>query len=155
MVFDDIYAQYKVVIHHVMRKLRIYKDFAHYEQTGAIALWQAYEKFEGDWHEFGGYAYTFIRFALLAELKKQATYEQRAQLTGELYPFERIVPLPPESPLFDKIEQLKEADQQLLYALYVEKMSYEQLSQQTGMTIAALKKRRQRLLAKLRQNRRE
>ena len=155
MKFEERYAKSSHVIRMAIRKCRIYKNFEHYEQVGREAIWRAHEQFSGNEEDFVKYAYVFVRNALLNELRIQARKEEKELLIDDANVFEAIRPPCSIPPISEELEQLlwtlAKEDKQLLVALYVEDYSYEEAAKLFGITTHALKKRRDRLLKKLRQ----
>jgi RNA polymerase sigma factor (sigma-70 family) len=74
--FEEAIVQYTPMIHHLIKKLRIYKDFDDYIQLGFIALWEAYEKFDAEKGAFSAYAYSTMKGHLLMALKKQMKHAE-------------------------------------------------------------------------------
>jgi DNA-directed RNA polymerase len=83
--FDEALVQYTPMVHHLLKRLRIYKDFDDYIQLGFIALWEAYEKFDPEKGAFSAYAYMTMRGHLLTALKKQINYEEHHQPLNEQF----------------------------------------------------------------------
>ena len=69
---------------------------------------------------------------------------------------ERGTELHDVSDYFDEhvVQKVTPAELQLLVALYVDGYSYDELSEQLGVAVETLKKRRQRLVARLKASRR-
>jgi RNA polymerase sigma factor (sigma-70 family) len=74
--FEEAIVQYTPMIHHLIKKLHIYKDFDDYIQLGFIALWEAYEKFDAEKGAFSAYAYMTMKGHLLMALKKQMKHAE-------------------------------------------------------------------------------
>lgn len=81
--FEEALVQYTPMVHHLLKRLRIYKDFDDYIQLGFIALWEAYEKFDPDKGAFSAYAYMTMKGHLLMTLKKQMKYEEHNKPLNE------------------------------------------------------------------------
>ncbi|MCM2606351.1 sigma-70 family RNA polymerase sigma factor [Rossellomorea marisflavi] len=75
--FELVHEQYSQMIHKIIHTLRIYKNHHDYYQTGLIALWEAYMKFEPSKGTFTSFAYSYIRGRILSELKREVQVEER------------------------------------------------------------------------------
>ena len=153
--FEDIFLKTKHVVSLAIYKCKIYKNKEHYEQIGYIALWNAYNHFNGVEEEFEPYAYVFVKNAILNELKTMSRYESRhvfydqSDAVSSTHHCEE-----PSQNLTEYITELlkplKEEDRQMLFALYVYQYSYEEVAEALNITVHALKKRRDRIMKKLR-----
>ncbi|MFS0689399.1 sigma factor [Sporosarcina sp. 179-K 8C2 HS] len=74
--FEDVLAQYEPMITANIRKLNIYREHEHYRQTGRVALWQAWQRFDREKGDFTPFAYRSIRGAMLDEMKKESRFEE-------------------------------------------------------------------------------
>ncbi|MFC3884681.1 sigma-70 family RNA polymerase sigma factor [Bacillus songklensis] len=81
--FEEALVQYTPMVHHLLKKLRIYKDFEDYIQLAFIALWEAYEKFDPEKGAFSAYAYMTMKGHLLMALKKQIKYAEHNKPLNE------------------------------------------------------------------------
>lgn len=153
--FDEIFIKTKHVVSMAIYKCKIYKNREHYEQIGYIALWNAYNQFDGVEEEFEPYAYVFVKNAILNELKTMSRYESRhvfydqSDAVSSTHYCEE-----PNQNLTEYINELlkplKEEDRQMLLALYVYQYSYEEVAEALNISVHALKKRRDRVMRKLR-----
>ncbi len=71
------------MIHKIIHTLRIYKNHSGYYQTGLIALWEAYVKFDPEKGSFTSFAYTYIRGRILSELRSEVRVEERGAIMEE------------------------------------------------------------------------
>ena len=153
--FEEIFDKTKHVVSMAIYKCKIYKNREHYEQIGYIALWNAYNQFDGVEEEFEPYAYVFVKNAILNELKTMSRYESRhvfydqSDAVSSTHHCEE-----PNQNLTEYINELlkplKEEDRQMLLALYVYQYSYEEVAEALNISVHALKKRRDRVMRKLR-----
>lgn len=152
--FEDVLEQFEPMISACIRRLSIYKNHEVYRQAGRIALWKAWEKFEEDKGDFAPYAYRSIYGGLLDELKKEKRQEEHADLVED----EKLAVLLEKSfelrigneDLEMAVESLQTQERELLMWIFVEGISLHQAATRVGITIAGIKKRRERVLAKLR-----
>ena len=121
--FEEVFEKTKHVVSLAIYKCNIYKNRDHYEQIGYIALWKAYNEFDGVDEEFEPYAYVFVKNALLNELKTMSRYESRHVFLEEsdavqyLHSDDQIQDL--TEYILELLKPLKEEDRQMLLALYV------------------------------------
>ena len=152
--FEDIFLKTKHVVSLAIYKCKIYKNKEHYEQIGYIALWNAYNHFNGVEEEFEPYAYVFVKNAILNELKTMSRYESRHVYLEQSDLVESHVHQESNQDLteflIELLKPLKEEDRQMLLALYVYQYSYEEVAEALGISVHALKKRRDRIMRKLR-----
>lgn len=152
--FEEVFEKTKHVVSLAIYKCKIYKNREHYEQIGYIALWKAYNEFDGVEEEFEPYAYVFVKNALLNELKTMSRYESRhvfleqSDAMSFFHTEDRIQDL--SEYITDLLKPLKEEDRQMLLALYVYQYSYEEVAEALNISVHALKKRRDRIMKKLR-----
>lgn len=150
--FEEVLIQYEPMIQSMVRKLNIYRDHEHYKQAGRVALWSAWERFDQTKGHFTPFAYRSIRGAMLDELKQENRFSESciaveeelwdtmtAQTEYSLW----------SSEMEDLIDQLSADEQQLIYSLYVEEITHAEFAGRIGITVAGVKKRRERLLKKM------
>ena len=68
--FENIAEQYVPLIHHMIKRLNIYKDKEEYIQIGLIALWEASRAFDPAKGQFMSYAFTTIKGRMLSHIQK-------------------------------------------------------------------------------------
>ncbi|MBY0221627.1 MULTISPECIES: sigma-70 family RNA polymerase sigma factor [Sporosarcina] len=150
--FDEVLEQYEPMISAVIRKLNIYQDFEQFRQAGRVALWQAWTRFDERKGNFTPFAYRSIHGALLDELKKENRFSEvhtpvednivELMGTGSLETTD-------ESDLGQVVAELNLEERQLLSILFVDNWSQAKCAEFFGITVAGVKKRRERLLKKL------
>jgi len=153
--FEDILEQFEPMISACIRKLSLYKNHEIYRQAGRIALWKAWVKFDENKGDFAPYAYRSIYGGMLDELKKEKRQEEQADLVED----EKLAVLLEKSlvlsivseELETAIESLQAHERELLMWIFVEGISLQQAATRVGITIPGIKKRRERVLGKLRE----
>lgn len=144
--------QYEPMISAIMRKLHIYRDFELYRQAGRIALWQAWERFDAAKGDFTPFAYRSIYGGVLDELKKEARYvEHHKELDIEALNKPAQVEEVDELPEWLDAFSLSGADRELLAELFINGRSVVELTAHSSVSLAGMKKRRERLLKKIRE----
>ncbi|MHC8514276.1 sigma-70 family RNA polymerase sigma factor [Sporosarcina sp. ITBMC105] len=153
--FEDVLAQYEPMITANIRQLNIYREHEQYRQTGRVALWQAWRKFDKEKGNFTPYAYRSIRGAMMDEMMKENRSEERFMpAENEKLTFWIEEGVSEEERWVDRlsqaVEQLTEEEKQLLNWLFVERDTQANCAKRLGISVAGVKKRRQRLLEKMR-----
>lgn len=153
--FNEVLEQYEPMISASIRKLNIYRDFDFFRQSGRIALWHAWKRFDEKKGNFTPYAYRSIRGAMLDELKNETHFAENIMpIKDDLLDFvnQQEAPVAWEwSDFLTKaFEQLKPGEQELVKWLYIDHLSLGECAAIAGISIAGIKKRRERVLAKLR-----
>lgn len=146
-----VIEQYTPMISALIRKLHIYRDFEVYRQAGKVALWQAYRRFDETKGNFTPFAYRSIHGALLDELKQEARFASQVTVV-ENESFEGLADSRFTDELPEWLDQvpLTEEERQLLLALFVEGRNLSELAAHHQLSLAGMKKRRERLLKKVR-----
>ncbi|REB08875.1 hypothetical protein DVB69_05320 [Sporosarcina sp. BI001-red] len=151
--FEEVLEQYTPMISAVIRKLHIYRDFEHFRQSGRVALWQAWQRFDESKGDFTPYAYRSIYGAMLDELKRETRFsEVHMPAEDDLLEF---VGADPRSErdyggLEELLAELSFQERELLILLFVDRFSQAACATHFGISVPGVKKRKERLLLKLR-----
>lgn len=153
--FEEVLAQYEPMITASIRTLNIYRDYEHFRQIGRIALWQAWTRYDAEQGHFAPYASRCIRGAMLDDLKKETRFtEHHTQTEDDL--LERLVEQSEDflnnwsDRLLLALDQLTNNELSLIQCFFIEGFSQAECAQKAGVSVAAIKKRRERMLIKLR-----
>lgn len=151
--FEEVEARYAPMISAMIRKLHIYRDHENYRQTGKIALWQAWTRFDQEKGDFTPFAYRSIQGAMLDELAKDGRYTKIFMLSEGSH-FEELESQPEDNKLPEWVEKagLNKKERLLLHELFVEDKAVRQLAELYEMSVAGMKKRKARLLEKIRKS---
>ncbi|WP_234398936.1 sigma factor [Planococcus massiliensis] len=151
--YEELDAQYAPMINALMRKLHIYRDYESFRQVGKIALWQASIRYDESKGSFTAFAYRTIHGAMLDHLKKEAKYIER-NLVQQNHEFDDLAGCIVEDELPEWIDAryLKNGEKRLLEELFVKGTSLTGLAASEGVSLAGMKKRRERVLKKLKEN---
>lgn len=152
--FEEVLEQYEPMISSIIRKLNIYREFEQFRQAGRIALWQAWRRFDETKGDFAPFAYRSIYGALLDELKRETRFSA-VHVPAEDDLLEIAGPVTEcDTSTFSSLEELllnlTSAEKELLILLYEDRVSQTACAAHFGISVAGVKKRRERLLAKLR-----
>lgn len=153
--FEEVLEQYEPMISASIRKLNIYRDHEHFRQVGRVALWQAWQRFEEEKGNFTAFAFRSIRGAMLDELKKESRFDEH-NMPMEDSLVETVVD--PTSflnsvwsdSLTDVLDVLSPLERELIQWLFVEGVPLAECATRNGISVAGIKKRRERTLVKLR-----
>jgi RNA polymerase sigma factor (sigma-70 family) len=150
--FEEAIIQYSPMISAIIRKLHIYRDYDAFRQVGKIALWQACQRFDESKGNFTPFAYRSIHGAMLDELKKETRFAARFAVT-ETEAFEWISDDFVEDGLPEWVDSrlLTESEYALLEDLFVKGKSVVELAALSNISLAGMKKRRERVLKKVRE----
>lgn len=152
--FEQVVEQFSPMISAVMRKANIYKNQDHFRQCALIALWRAWEKYDATRGDFAPYAYQTMLTTMYTELTRDHRHEVRC-MAVEHDTLVHMIQQAHEQHTLPLLETLREhvsaEEWQLLVDLYVHHYSYEELAERLCISVAALRKRRDRLIKRLRE----
>ncbi len=78
--FEKIAEQYTPLIHHMIKRLNIYRDKDEFIQIGLIALWEASKAYDSAKGQFMSYAFMTIKGRMLSHMQKSNKIQIREQL---------------------------------------------------------------------------
>ncbi|WP_192599200.1 sigma-70 family RNA polymerase sigma factor [Sporosarcina limicola] len=125
-------------------------------QTGSVALWQAWTRFDMEKGNFTPFAYGSIRGAMLDELKKKNivdsnTTQMDNEALEELLKVADTVESEWSEAVDEAFEQMTAADRNLVHWLFVEELSLSECTKRAAISLPGIKKHRQKMIAKLRE----
>ena len=138
-----------------IRKLNIYQDHESFRQAGRVALWQAWLRFDDDKGNFTPFASRSIWGAMLDQLKIESRFNEMVmQIEDELLEFVCVEDGPNDCGwteyLADALDTLSTPERELVQWLFVEGWTLADCAAKIGISVAGVKKRRERMLVKLR-----
>lgn len=140
-----------------LRKLNIYRNHEQFRQAGRVALWQAWTRFEEGKGNFAAYASRSIRGAMLDMLKRENQFEENVMqaednLLMDLVDQEVALPIYDgwSDRLGEAFEQLTENEKDLIQWIFVEGLTQAECAERAQVSVAGIKKRRERMIVKLR-----
>ncbi|ANU10235.1 ECF subfamily RNA polymerase sigma-24 subunit [Planococcus antarcticus DSM 14505] len=148
--FEEVATQYAPMVSAIIRKLHIYRDYDTFRQIGNIALWQAWMRFEDAKGNFTPFAYRSIQGAMLDELKRETRRNDQATYINSIQE-EEGESVAEGLPDWLEVSMLNEPEKWLLEALYVRGCRLTDLAVSEKISLAGMKKRRERLLKKLKE----
>lgn len=78
--FEKVAEQYTPLIHHMIKRLNIYKEKDEFIQIGLIALWEASRAYDSAKGQFLSYAFMTIKGRMLSHMQKSNKIHMREQL---------------------------------------------------------------------------
>lgn len=147
--FEEVAVTYAPMISAIIRKLHIYRDYDTFRQIGNIALWQAWQRFEDGKGHFTPFAYRSIQGAMLDELKRETKRNDQVSRIANGQEEEIREEVADGLPDWLEVNKLNKHEKWLLEALYVNGRSLSELAVTEDISLAGMKKRRERLLKKL------
>lgn len=76
--YDQLVREFTPMIHHMIKKLAIYKDKDEFMQMGLISIWEASGNFNQEKGGYSNYLYRHMRGRFLDELKKRGRQADRS-----------------------------------------------------------------------------
>jgi DNA-directed RNA polymerase len=152
--FEQVAAQYKPMIHQIIRTLNIYKNQEEFFQLGLIRLWELWEKYDPQKGNFLTFAYTNIRMKMLDELKKSKLQEDRSVVPDE--EFWTLMECPcTDRPLEEKMvlsycEGLTNNQTIWVTSTFLYDLSTNEIAKQHQVTVSAVKAWKKGALTRLR-----
>lgn len=155
--FEKVLTQFEPMISATIRKLNIYRNHEQFRQAGRVALWQAWTRFEEGKGIFAAYASRSIRGAMLDLIKSENQFEENVMQAEDdllLDLADQDVALPIYDGWSDKLseafEQLTENEKLLIQWIFVEGLTQAECAERANLSVAGIKKRRERMIVKLR-----
>lgn len=157
--FEQVLDQYKPMIYSVLKKARVYKNYDYFTHIATIALWDAWRRYDPIVGPFPPYAYRTMLTSIYKEINRENIHTERyisydkEKLTFlAQYMEKKNAQQPCCSEFLTKLESLLSKEEfELLLDLYHYRYKYEDLTDKYGISVSALKKRRERLVKRLRE----
>ena len=153
--FEQLVHEMEPIIEKLLSKCRIYKNRDEYKQVALIALWKAYVSYDSTKYHFKAYLYNQMRYDIIDALRQNVKKEKRYMPTTDekiTFYIEGRQQIIASYPMVEKvIEQLNEEEKQLLYLVYNEQRTNEELARYYEISVEAIKKRKYRLRMKLKE----
>lgn len=150
--FNEVYEEFAPIISIVLRKAKVYKNHDYYHHIATIAMWEAFENYDPARGKFEPFVYRCMLTAVIDEMRAENLYGQRMIcFEKEKLEFLSNVDVSKERAQLDCLMSvLNEEEVELLSAHYIEGYSYREISKKLGVSISALRKRRDRAMKKIR-----
>ncbi|MCJ7843375.1 sigma-70 family RNA polymerase sigma factor [Lederbergia sp. NSJ-179] len=153
--FDEMVENYQPMIYHVMKSLSIYKNQDEFFQTGLIAFWDAYQRFDHEKGEFSSYAYSYIKGRMMTKLTKDKQIEERNVYPDEAF-WENTVEEEEQWLEQEHLQNycvgLSDKQKQWVIDTFYKGMTTRDIAEKEKLSLSAIKKRKSVTLAKIREN---
>lgn len=154
--FEEIIKNYERMIFHVMKSLGIYKNREEFYQTGLIALWDAYQRFDGEKGKFSTYAYSYIKGRMQTEMTIMNRFSERNVFPDDDFweiPVDENNKLPLElEQLHSYCKGLTEKQKKWVVDTFYYGLRVQEIAEKEGVSISAVKKWRSGAIQKIRSN---
>lgn len=153
--FEEILTQYEPMISATLRKLHIYRDHENFRQAGRVALWQAWTRYDNTKGHFAPFASRSIRGAMLDLLRAESRVDEHVvQMEDDILEVLNDVIKREDELWSDHVAEafhvLNADERSFIHWYFVEGLSQTECAKRAGISVAGIKKRRERLLVKLR-----
>lgn len=154
--FEEVLEAVQPMITSIITKLQIYKDFDYYRQIASIAVWRAWLRADPANGQVSAFLYSSIKGEILNELSKEKNYTERMTVvedeTLNYIRSERERGENQGSSIFLEsiLTQLVQVERNIILLYYVDGYSDQEIANKLGLSVAASKKRRMRIIQKLR-----
>lgn len=145
--FEELVVRYDALIRKVLAHMRIYDNFEEFYHIATIELWLATKGYQKEKSAFEKYAFLNMKYAISKELSRR-TKGLDIIYTEESHLLEQETS-EPEDFTGEWFEKLSAEEQQLLRWSFVLGYTNRDIAQHLQLSEEAIKKRRQRLLKKL------
>lgn len=157
--FEQVLDQYKPMIYSVLKKAKVFKNYDYFTHIATIALWEAWRRYDPSIGPFPPYAYRMMLTSIYKEMSRENKYAEhfisyeKDKLTFlAQYMEKKNVQQHCCSEFLIKLETILTKDElELLIDLYVKRYKYEELTDKYGISVSALKKRRERIVKRVRE----
>jgi RNA polymerase sigma factor (sigma-70 family) len=140
--YEQLVEEFTPMIHHMIKKLLIYKDKQEFFQIGLISIWETMSHFKEEKGKYSNYLYRHMQGRFLDELKRRTREAER-----NAYPSEEFWALM-ESPILyreeedyikDLCKELSERETNWVIATFVHQMTVEEIAQNERVSPSAVK----------------
>ncbi len=152
--YDQLVEEFTPMIHHMMKKLAIYKDKPEFYQIGLISIWETTNTFNEEKGKYSNYLYRHMQGRFLDELKRRTREAERST-----YPSEEFWEVM-ESPVLYREEadyikglcyELNEGETKWVIATFVEQLTVQEIAKKEQVSPSAVKWWRKGAKEKLKQ----
>ncbi|WP_052124217.1 sigma-70 family RNA polymerase sigma factor [Ureibacillus manganicus] len=156
--FEEVVEQYDPMITSLLKRANIYKNHDQFRQSARIALWNAWQKYDPARGPFAPFAYRSIKTSIFSEMTNDNRFSER-QIAYEKETLTAIAQIIEQKNnhhehsdiLFILQDLLTEKEYQLIIDIYFNGYNCKELTKKYGTSAAALRKRKDRALKKVRE----
>ncbi|PAE11502.1 RNA polymerase subunit sigma-24 [Niallia circulans] len=140
--YEQLVEEFTPMIHHMIKKLLIYKDKQEFFQIGLISIWETMSQFKEEKGKYSNYLYRHMQGRFLDELKRRT---REAEWND--YPSEEFWALM-ESPILYREEEdyikglckeLSEGETTWVIATFVHQLTVKEIAQKERVSPSAVK----------------
>lgn len=152
--YEQLVEEFTPMIHHMMKKLAIYKDKQEFFQIGLISIWETRRNFNKEKGKYSNYLYRHMQGRFLDELKRRTREAERND-----YPREAFWTMI-ESPVLYREEEeyikglcdeLTEGETKWVIATFVHQLTVKEIAKKEQVSLSAVKWWRKGAKEKLKQ----
>ena len=153
--FEEVLELVQPMITTILMKCNIYKNYEYYRHIAAIGVWEAWQKADPKKGMFSSYIYTTVKGHIMKELTSEKRYVSNFTLMEDetlnvlLTRNGSIEDLHTVELVETLFEFLTKEEVELLQLFYLDGYNYREIAQQLSVSIAAVKKRRMRVISKI------
>ena len=154
--FEEVLELVQPMITAILLKCNVYKNYDYYRHIAAIGVWEAWQKSDPTKGKFSSYIYTTVKGHIMKELTSEKRYVSNCMLMEDetlnvLLTRNESIEEGRSAELVEMLfEFLTKEEVELLQLLYIDGYNYKEIAQQLSVSVAAIKKRRMRLITKIR-----
>ncbi|MBS4219040.1 sigma-70 family RNA polymerase sigma factor [Bacillus sp. FJAT-49711] len=154
--FEEVIISHERMIYHVMKSLGIFKNKDEFYQTGLIALWEAYQRFDVEKGKFSTYAYSYIKGRMQTKMTKANKDEDRYVYPDESF-WEMSIdengkPALELEQLYSYCKGLTARQEKWVIDTFYLGLSVQEIAKKEGVSLSAVKKWRAGAIQKIRIN---
>ncbi|MCA0987660.1 sigma-70 family RNA polymerase sigma factor [Guptibacillus algicola] len=147
--FEVLASQYIPLIKSQIKKLRLTRNYHHYEQHALIALWDCAKQFDSSKGSFSAFAYVKIRGKLIDELRKEVKLANQYVYADEIDQVPSVNSQP-NNLNHDHLTLLTANQRKWVELSIVEELSLKEIASREGVSVEAVKSWRKSAITKLR-----
>lgn len=155
--FEELETQYRPMIHHLLRVLKIYKNQDEFRQVALIALWEARQGFDPEKGAFSSYAYSFMKGKMMTELHREVKREERCSSTEDVYleavPDERADQPLETATLMAYCKGMTDKQRQWVLLTFRDGLTVREIAEREGVSPSAVKKWKAGAIARIKTSR--
>lgn len=140
--YEQLVEEFTPMIHHMIKKLLIYKDKQEFFQIGLISIWETMSHFKEEKGKYSNYLYRHMQGRFLDELKRRTREAERNDYSSE--EFWALMESPilyreEEDYIKDLCKELSERETTWVIATFVHQMTVEEIAQNERVSPSAVK----------------
>ena len=140
--YDQLVEEFTPIIHHMMKRMTIYKDKQEFFQIGLISIWETMSTFDEEKGKYSNHLYRHMQGRFLDELKRRTREAERSA-----YPSEEFWEVM-ESPILYREEEdyikglcyeLNEGETKWVMFTFIEQLTVKEIAKKEQVSPSAVK----------------